>query len=86
MDVRSTSSDRWSLNPTPAKALVSVRVLLLSTEPPTNGHPLLELRRHDFILTPHVAWASRGAMRFLADQLVDNIEAWASGRPQNLVT
>ena len=59
---------------------------VLSTEPPTNGHPLLELRRHDFILTPHVAWASRGAMRFLADQLVDNIEAWASGRPQNLVT
>jgi len=25
-------------------------------------------------------------MQFLADQLVDNIEAWAAGRPQHLVT
>ena len=59
---------------------------VLTTEPPRNGHPLLELRRHDFILTPHVAWASDGAMQFLADQLIDNIDAWAAGRPQHLVT
>jgi len=25
-------------------------------------------------------------MQFLADQLIDNIDAWASGRPQHLVT
>ena len=59
---------------------------VLTTEPPRNGHPLLEIRRHDFILTPHVAWASDGAMQFLADQLIDNIDAWAAGRPQHLVT
>jgi glycerate dehydrogenase len=59
---------------------------VLTTEPPVNGHPLLDLRRPNFILTPHVAWASDGAMQFLADQLVDNIEAWAAGRPQHLVT
>jgi glycerate dehydrogenase len=59
---------------------------VLTVEPPTGGHPLLELRRPNFILTPHVAWASHGAMQFLADQLVDNIEAWAAGKPQNLVT
>ena len=59
---------------------------VLTTEPPKNGHPLLEVRRHNFILTPHVAWASDGAMQFLADQLIDNIERWAEGRPQHLVT
>ena len=59
---------------------------VLTTEPPKNGHPLLDVRRHNFILTPHVAWASDGAMQFLADQLIDNIDAWAAGRPQHLVT
>ncbi|HEY2782543.1 MAG TPA: D-2-hydroxyacid dehydrogenase [Steroidobacteraceae bacterium] len=59
---------------------------VLTVEPPRNGHPLLNLRRPNFILTPHIAWASDGAMQFLADQLVDNIEAWASGKPQHLVT
>ncbi len=59
---------------------------VLTTEPPKNGHPLLDLRRPNFILTPHVAWASDGAMQFLADQLIDNIDAWAAGKPQHLVT
>ena len=59
---------------------------VLTTEPPRDGHPLLEVRRPNFILTPHVAWASDGAMQFLADQLIDNIERWAAGTPQHLVT
>ncbi len=59
---------------------------VLTTEPPRNGHALLDVRRPNFILTPHVAWASDGAMQFLADQLIDNIDAWAAGRPQHLVT
>ena len=59
---------------------------VLTSEPPEGGHPLLELQRHNFILTPHVAWASDAAMQLLADQLIDNIEAWVAGSPQNLVT
>jgi len=59
---------------------------VLTVEPPKNGHPLLEVRRPNFILTPHIAWASDGAMQFLADQLIDNIELWAAGKPQHLVT
>ncbi|HYL00873.1 MAG TPA: D-2-hydroxyacid dehydrogenase [Steroidobacteraceae bacterium] len=59
---------------------------VLSKEPPREGNPLLELRLPNFILTPHVAWASDGAMQFLADQLIDNIEAFVRGQPQNLVT
>jgi len=59
---------------------------VLTVEPPRNGHPLLDVRRHNFILTPHIAWASDGAMQFLADQLIDNIELWHAGTPQHLVT
>ena len=59
---------------------------VLTVEPPKDGHPLLDVRRPNFILTPHIAWASDGAMQFLADQLIDNIEHWAAGKPQNLVT
>jgi glycerate dehydrogenase len=59
---------------------------VLTVEPPKDGHPLLDLRRPNFILTPHVAWASDGAMQFLADQLIDNIDAWVAGKPQHLVS
>jgi len=59
---------------------------VLTTEPPREGNPLLDVRRPNFILTPHVAWASDGAMQFLADQMIDNVDLWAEGRPQHLVT
>ncbi len=59
---------------------------VLTVEPPVEGNPLLEVRRPNFLLTPHVAWASEGAMQFLADQMIDNVDAWADGNPQNLVT
>lgn len=58
---------------------------VLTVEPPREGHPLLDVRRPNFILTPHIAWASDGAMQFLADQLIDNIERWCAGTPQNMV-
>jgi len=59
---------------------------VLTTEPPREGNPLLELQLPNLIVTPHIAWASLGAMQFLADQLIDNIDAWSRGTPQNLVT
>ncbi len=59
---------------------------VLKQEPPVNGNPLLDIRTPNFILTPHVAWASSQAMQFLADQLIDNIEAFVANKPQHLVT
>ena len=59
---------------------------VLSKEPPREGNPLLDVRLPNFILTPHNAWASDEAMQALADQLIDNIEAFVNGAPQNLVT
>jgi len=58
---------------------------VLTMEPPRGGNPLLEIDQPNFILTPHVAWASRNAMQIMADQLIDNIEAFVRGVPQNRV-
>jgi glycerate dehydrogenase len=59
---------------------------VLSAEPPPLGNPLLAADIPNFILTPHVAWASREAMQALADQLMDNVEAFVNGNPRNVVT
>jgi glycerate dehydrogenase len=60
---------------------------VVSVEPPPPSHPFMQLLdRPDFILTPHVAWASDEAVQGLADQLVDNIEAFERGTPVNVVT
>jgi glycerate dehydrogenase len=49
---------------------------VLSREPPREGNALLELDLPNLIVTPHNAWASLQAMQTLADQLIDNIEAF----------
>lgn len=59
---------------------------VVTSEPPAADNPLLELLdRPNFILTPHVAWASQNAQQCLADQLIDNIENFANGQPSNRV-
>jgi len=58
---------------------------VLTKEPPKEGNVLLDPTLPNFILTPHVAWASQEAMQILADQLIDNIEAFVGGSPQNIV-
>ena len=60
---------------------------VVSQEPPPLDHPFNVLRDHpNFILTPHVAWASDEAMQTLADQLIDNINAFFEGLPRNVVS
>jgi glycerate dehydrogenase len=59
---------------------------VVTTEPAPRDNPLMKLLElPNFILTPHVAWASEEAMQGLADQLVGNIEAAWSGTPRNVV-
>ena len=58
-----------------------------TSEPPPADHPLMRLLSlPNFILTPHTAWASEEAIQSLADQLIDNIEAFWAGEPRNVVT
>lgn len=61
---------------------------VITAEPPPPDHPMVDpalLALPNFLLTPHVAWSSRPAMQALADQLIDNIEAFAAGTPRNRV-
>jgi D-lactate dehydrogenase len=44
------------------------------------------LDRDDVIVTPHMAFYSREALERILRTTLDNIEAFAAGRPQNLVT
>jgi glycerate dehydrogenase len=57
-----------------------------TSEPPPVDHPFSRIMdRSNFILTPHVAWASREAIQNLADQLVETVNLFWQGRPRNLV-
>lgn len=57
-----------------------------TAEPPAHDHPFMALTHTpNFLLTPHVAWASHEAIQGLADQLLDNVEAFVAGSPRNLV-
>jgi glycerate dehydrogenase len=59
---------------------------VLTVEPPSKDHPFLSiLDRPNFIVTPHVAWASEEAMQTLWKQLVGHIENFHAGRPTNIV-
>ena len=55
-------------------------------EPPPSDHPFFSLSNYpNFILTPHIAWASQEAIEILVDQLIDNIESFVHGHPTNCV-
>ena len=63
-----------------AGVIAGAGVDVLGHEPPREGHALLDLDLPNLIVTPHVAWASTQAMQTLADQLIDNIEAFIRQR------
>lgn len=58
---------------------------VLTQEPPRDGNPLLRARLPNLIVTPHIAWASQEAANRLFDILLDNINRFVAGNPQNLV-
>lgn len=58
---------------------------VLTQEPPRDGNPLLKARLPNLIVTPHIAWASQEAANRLFDILLDNINRFVTGNPQNLV-
>lgn len=66
--------------------LAGAGIDVVREEPPSQGNPLLDLDLPNLIVTPHVAWASNEAVQALADQVIDNIEAFIDGKPQNPLT
>ncbi|MER3429134.1 MAG: glycerate dehydrogenase [Pyrinomonas sp.] len=68
-----------------AGRLAGAGIDVLSEEPPHPTHPLLAPDVPNLIVTPHNSWASRGAMRELAEQIVGNIESFARGEQRNRI-
>jgi len=59
---------------------------VVSAEPPAVDHPYYGLMgQPNFILTPHVGWASSEAMQTVADQVIDNIENFINASPSNKI-
>jgi glycerate dehydrogenase len=67
------------------KKIAGAGIDVLRVEPPSEPNPLLEMKLPNLIVTPHNAWASRQAMQRLANQLIENLEAFVRGEPRNLV-
>ncbi len=57
---------------------------VLSTEPPSPDNPLLTAP--NAYITPHIAWASVEARRRLMHICEDNLSAFLSGTPRNVVS
>ncbi len=71
-----------------SKALKSGRLAcyctdVLSTEPPKSDNPLLSAP--NCLITPHIAWAAYETRLRLMGILEDNIKAFLSGEPKNVV-
>ena len=57
---------------------------VLTKEPPTPDNPLLKvLKRSNFILTPHTAWASDEAQAEVWRQVIFHLEQFQAGQPTN---
>ena len=64
--------------------IAGAAVDVLSTEPPAADNPLLSAPR--CLVTPHLAWAARASRQRLMDTVVENVRAFLSGQPVNVVT
>ncbi|MDR0451606.1 MAG: D-2-hydroxyacid dehydrogenase, partial [Treponema sp.] len=53
------------------------------TEPIKADNPLLSAK--NCIITPHISWAAAEARKRLAGIVVENIRAFAAGKPVNVV-
>ena len=60
---------------------------VISQEPPSANHPLLDAAKNmdNLVITPHTAWSSREARERLLQDVVDNISAFFAGKARNIV-
>ena len=63
--------------------IAGIGVDVLSNEPPSENNPLLQAP--NCIITPHIAWAPRETRARLIETAHQNLLAYLSSRPQNVV-
>ena len=56
---------------------------VLSVEPPPLYHPLFDAPR--CVITPHIAWATQKTRQTLLNKVVENLQAFLQGQPQNVI-
>lgn len=66
-----------------SKKVYAAGLDVVSTEPILENNPLLGLE--NCFITPHISWAPKEARQRLMDIAVENLEAFLSGNPQNVV-
>ncbi|MEX2233878.1 MAG: D-2-hydroxyacid dehydrogenase [Cyclobacteriaceae bacterium] len=64
--------------------IVGAGIDVLSVEPPPKDNPLFNAK--NCIITPHIAWATREARERLMKMAVNNLGAFLSGMPVNVVS
>ena len=56
---------------------------VVSTEPIRENNPLLKAK--NCIITPHMSWGAKEARQRIMDITVENVRAFLTGKPQNVV-
>ena len=64
--------------------LAAAGIDVLTQEPPRQGSPLITAR--NCYITPHIAWATFAARQRLMSIALDNVKAFAAGKPQHVVS
>jgi glycerate dehydrogenase len=69
------------------KRLAGAALDVISREPPTADHPIIQGAKEldNLLVTPHCAWSAREARQRLLDEVVENIKAFIEGRERNRV-
>jgi glycerate dehydrogenase len=71
---------KWALE---NKVIAGAGIDVLTVEPPTKDNALIGVE--NCLVTPHIAWVSKEARNRLIDETAENIRAFLSGNPRNLV-
>ncbi len=75
------------INALKSGTIAGAGVDVFTEEPATQENPLLaNADLPQLLLTPHVAWGSDTAITTLSNQLIENINRFIEGKPQNIVS
>lgn len=78
--------ERALANALKTEQLAGAGLDVLSCEPPSTDHPLLQGDIPHLLITPHIAWSSRAVRQEVLQQLAENARAFRTGEPVRVVS